>query len=183
MNFKEITKFIKGKENIELVEIYRGYIDDVSMLGNVSGYSQVLLAIRNLVDFTSDGYRVIRCKDITEIVTKDKNSSLAFMDMIYNKEIPSESCPFAERLKSWNCLVEYLISKKIPVTVECSFEDAIDYYVGWIESVNSNIAVMQCFDGSGELFKDKVKINLDFVTAITIGDRYTSFMAKYVNVK
>ena len=183
MNFKEITKFIKGKENKELVELYRGYIDEFSLLGRVAGYSQVLLALKSLVDFSDDGYRVIRCKDITEIVTKDKNSSLAFMDKIYQKEFSFEPCPFTERLKSWNCLVEYLISSKIPVTVECSFEDATDYYVGWMESVSSNIALMQCFDGSGELFKDKVKINLDFVTAITIGDRYTSYMAKYVNVK
>ena len=86
MNFKEITKFIKGKENKEIVEIYRGNIDEFSILGNVAGYSQVLLALRNLVDFLSDGYRVIRCKDITEIITKDKNNSLMFMDMIYKKE-------------------------------------------------------------------------------------------------
>ena len=183
MNFKEITKFIKGKENRELVEIYRGYIDEFSLLGNVVGYSQTLLAIRNLVDFSNDGYKVIRCKDITEIVTKDKNSSLMFMDLIYKKEFSFEPCSFTERLKSWNCLVEYLISNNIPVTVECSFDDATDYYVGWLNSVNSNIAVMQCFDGSGVVFKDKVKINLDFVTAITIGDRYTNYMAKYVNLK
>ena len=183
MNSKEISKFIKGKENKELVEIYRGNIDEISMLGNVVSFSQLLFGFRNLVDFSFDGYKIVRCRDITEIITKDKNSSLNFMDMICKKELSFEPCMFSDRLKSWNCLFEYLINNKLPVTVECSFEDAIDYYVGWVLSINTNIVEMQCFDGSGILFKDKVKVNLDFVTCVTLGDRYTTFMAKYVDVK
>ena len=66
------------------------------------------------------------------------------------------------------------------ITVECNFEDAIDYYVGKVISLNGNLATMKCFDGSGVVFKDNVKINLDFVSMVTIGDRYTTTMAKYI---
>ena len=55
-----------------------------------------------------------------------------------------------------------------------------DYYLGKIVSLTGNLATMQCFDGNGEIFKDKVRVNLDFVSMVTVGDRYTSTMAKYV---
>ena len=182
LDIYEIAKLVRGRENKELVEIFRSNIDELSYIGNVSAFSQQLLVFGNFVDFFFDGYRIIRCKDVTEIATKEKNDALLFMDKICKKEeLKLERCPFADKIKSWSTFFDYLISSKKAITLECSFEDATDYYVGWITQLNSNIATMQCFDGSGIMFKDKVKVNLDFVTAVTVGDRYTSYMSKYVS--
>lgn len=180
MNYNEISKLVRGRENIELVEIYRSNIDELSSLGNVVAISGELLAYRNLVDFSCDGYKIICCKDITDIVVKEKNDALDFMDRIYKNEFTFEKFPFSDKIKSKTVLATHLISSKTPVTVECSFEDAIDYYVGWITDIKSNIITMQCFDGCGIMFKDKVRVNLDFVSAVTVGDRYTEYMSKYV---
>lgn len=184
MNYKEISKAVANKLNIdELTEILRGGIDDISMLINVLSVSQELLYCQSVVDFSVVGYKIVRNKDITDITTCDKNDSLAFLNMIYNKEglFPKQNMMID--IKSWNSTITALITKKIPVTVECAFDDAIDYYVGWIKSLSNNIATMQCFDGSGVMFKDEVKVNINFISQITFGDDYTCLMSKYARNK
>lgn len=180
MTFKEINKALASKIKInELVEVFRSEIDELSSLGNVVMLSQELLTFQNITDFCVDGYRIIRLKDITDISTCDKNDTLSFMNMIYKKErLFPETQTFIDA-KSWNAVFKSLSLSMTPVTVECAFDDAIDYYFGWIKTVDDNVAVLQCFDGSGQIFKDEVKVNLNFVTQLMFGNKYIELMAKY----
>ena len=181
MTFKEINKALANKlKDDELVEIFRSEIDEISSLGNVIALSQELLSFQNITDFCVDGYRIVRLKDITDISTCEKNDTLSFMNMIYKKEcLFPKSHSFVEA-KSWNGVFKSLSLSKTAVTVECAFDDAIDYYFGWIKAVNDNVATMQCFDGSGKRFKDEEKVNLNFVTQLMYGNKYIDLMAKYV---
>lgn len=180
MNYSEINKLISNKiKNNELIEIFRNEIDEISMLGNAVALSSALLCIDNFVDFKFDGVKIIRNKDISEIVICDNNPSLAFMNSVCKKEkLFPEKYPNFD-LKNWNGVFSKIYTDKIPVSVECAFEDAIDYYFGHVTGINSNLITMQCFDGGGKRFKDAVKVNLNFVSAVTIGDTYTTLMAKY----
>lgn len=181
MTFKEINKALASKiKSDELVEIFRSEIDEVSSLGNVVMLSQELLCFQNITDFCVDGYRIVCLKDITDISTCEKNDTLSFMNMIYKKERLFPESQAVIDAKSWNGVFKSLSLSKTAVTVECAFDDAIDYYFGWIKSVNDNVVTMQCFDGSGNRFKDEVKVNLNFVTQLMFGNKYIELMAKYV---
>lgn len=181
MNYNELNRLVNSKINSkELVEIFRYDIDDVSALGQIAALSKDLLCYRAAVDFSFDGYKIIRNKDVSEVILCDKNDNMKFISSIYRKENIFSALSFNYPIKSWNSLFEELINSKIAMSIECAFDDAIDYYFGWVIGIDNNIATLKCFDGSGYLFKDETKINLNFVSAVSIGDRYTEYMCKYV---
>lgn len=179
MTAKEIQKAIKNQNN-KIIELVRYDIDEISMLLSPVYQGAELFCAKLISDFQADGFKFIRSKFITEIITAEKNETLSFYNHICQKEglLKMDQC-------SYNCdtfrkLFEELSKSGEAVTVECNFEDAIDYYFGKVTDLTGNLATMQCFDGAGVIFKDKVRVNLDFVSMVTIGDRYTSTMAKYV---
>ncbi len=181
MTYKEITKALPDAlKKDELNEIFRGEIDEVSILGNVLDISPELLRLESINDFTSNGYRILRIKDITEVSGCDTNDALCFMNSICRKEnVFSSEKPHID-IKSWSSVFEFLQKSQLPVTVECAFDDAIDYYVGWVTSLNGSIASMKCYDGSGVMFEDEMKINLSFVSQVMVYEKYTTLTAKYV---
>jgi len=179
MTSKEIQKSIKN-QNKKLIEVFRSEVDELSTLLIPVYQSPEFLCAKYASDFSCDGYRYIRSKFITDIVTSEQNETLAFFNYIYQKENLVNSVDAPYNSDTFQKLFAELAKTGESVTVECNFEDAIDYYVGKVVSLNGNLATMKCFDGSGVVFKDNVKINLDFVSMVTIGDRYTSTMAKYI---
>lgn len=182
MNYKEILNVIGKKNNKnELVEVYRESIDEYSTLMNIIKISDKLILGQYASDFFVNGYRVFRNSDITKIDTCEKNESLKFNNMIYNKKNLFEKTDFDIDIKDFKSIFLYLKNNSEPATIECDFEDAIDYYVGKILTIEKNIATVKCFDGSGALFKENVKINLSYVSSLTFGDRYTKYMSEFVN--
>lgn len=179
MTAKEIQKNIKN-QNQKIIEVFRSEVDELSTLLIPVYQSQEFLCAKYAADFACDGFRYIRSKFITDIVTGEQNETLAFFNTIYKKEniIDSSDAPY--KSETFQKLFSELAKTGESVTVECNFEDAIDYYVGKVVSVTGNLATMKCFDGSGVVFKDNVKVNLEFVSMVTVGDRYTSIMSKYV---
>ena len=179
MTSKEIQKIIKNQNN-KIIELVRAEVDEMSILLSPEYLGAELLCAKHVSDFVIDGYKFIRSKFITDIINGDKNETLSFFNFIYSKENLADYPQCAHRADTFRMLFEELAKSGEAVTVECNFEDAIDYYVGKVVNLTGNLATMQCFDGSGVLFKDKVRVNLDFVSMVTVGDRYTSIMAKYV---
>lgn len=180
MTSKEITKITNGQKN-KIIELVRAEVDEMSMLGTLKFCGAELCCVQNAYDFMFDGFKYIRSKYISDILTCEKNETLGFYSSIYSKEklFDGADCPY--KPDTFRKLFEELAKSGEAVTVECNFEEAIDYYLGRVVSLTGNLATMQCFDGNGEIFKDKVRVNLDFVSMVTVGDRYTSTMAKYVN--
>lgn len=180
MNSKEIQKIIKNQNN-KIVEVNRSEIDEFSMLLIPEALGGEILCAAYTSDFSIDGFKFIRTKYITDITTCENNETIGFFNKIYSKEklLDYPGCKYSA--DTFRKLFDSLALSGEAVTVECNFEDAIDYYVGRVVSLAGNLATMQCFDGSGIVFKDNVKVNLDFVSMVTVGDRYTSTMAKYVN--
>lgn len=179
MTAKEIQKIIKNQNN-KIIEAVRSEVDEMSMLLSPVYQGAELLCAKFVSDFAIDGYRFIRSKYISEIITGEKNETLSFFNRIYIKENLADypACPYTS--DTFRKLFEELAKSGEAVTVECNFDEAIDYYFGKVTELTGNLATMQCFDGSGVLFKDKVRVNLDFVSMVTIGDRYTQTMAKYI---
>lgn len=180
LNYNELNRLVNSKINKkELAEIFRHEIDEVSALAQIICLSKELMCYRVVADFSFNGYKVIRNKDISEVVLCDKNDNMNFINSIFVKENLFPEDVFSYSVKSWNELFKKLNSTHTAICVECSFDDAIDYYIGWISDIHDNIAIMKCFDGSGYLFKDDIKVNMNFVSAVMIGDRYTEYMSKY----
>lgn len=179
MNSKEIQKSLNGQKN-KIIELVRAEVDELSMLLSPLFSGAELLCAKNVYDFSVDGTKYIRLKFVTDIITADKNESLAFYNKIYKREnlLNDLSAPY--RAENFRDLFDELVKSGEAVTVECNLEDAIDYYVGRVVSLNGNLATMECFDGGGVIFNEKIKVNLDFVSMVTVGDRYTATMAKYV---
>lgn len=181
MTLGEIKRVISSKiKEREIVEIFRHEIDEYSTLAYVTAFTDKLLCFQNVNDFTVDGYKVVRTKDITDICVCDSNDNLKFINMILKKEnlILRSSINFD--FKSWESFLNCMKETNTPITLECSFEDAFDYYFGWVTKVDSKFAYMKCYDGYGMIFKDEVKVNLDFVSQVAFGDRYTTLTSKYV---
>ncbi len=182
MTYKEITNALSSLVNSdELTEIFRGEIDEVSLLGNVISVSPELVCLESINDFTSNGYRIIKIKDITDVSLAQKNASLLFMNNICKKENVFSGIKPDIDIKSWSSVFTFLKASNLPVTVECAFDDAIDYYFGWVTSLDGSIATIKCFDGSGVMFEDDMKINLKFVSQVMVYERYTTLTAKYIN--
>ena len=180
MNYKEVSKIVNTKINRnELVEIFRYDIDEMSVLAQVCSLSQDLMCCRFASDFSFDGYKIFRNKDISEIVLCDKNENMNFISSVFRREKLFINEEFEFNTKSWQALLKDLMQAKKAISIECSFEDAIDYYVGWITKIENNIITVRCIDGSGYIFKDEIKVNSDFISAISVNDRYTEYMAKY----
>ncbi len=179
MTSKEIQKAINGHKG-KIAELFRAQVDELSMLVSPIYCTAELLCVKNAYDFCIDGVKYIRSKLVTDIITGENNETLSFFSDIYSGEklLPSMDVPY--KADNFRTLFDELAKSGEAVTVECNFEDAIDYYVGRVVSLSGNLAAMQCFDGGGVVFKDKIKVNLDFVSMVTVGDRYTSTMAKYV---
>lgn len=179
MTSKEVKNNIKNQNN-KVIELVRAQIDEFSMLLIPQYTGSELLCAKFASDFMTDGYKFIKTKFVTDIITCEKNETLAFYNRIYSNENLLNGPQSPINADTFQELFKLLASSGEAVTVECNFEDAIDYYVGKVVSLNGNIATMQCFDGNGVLFKDNVRVNLDFVSMVTVGDRYTTTMAKYV---
>ena len=179
MTSKEIQKNIKNQSH-KIIEIFRSEVDELSTLVIPVYHSQEFLCAKYASDFSCDGYRYIKSKFITDIVTGEQNETLAFFSSIYKKENSIGSLEAPYNTETFQKLFNLLASSGECVTVECNFEDAIDYYVGKVVSVAGNLATMKCFDGSGVVFKDNVKVNIEFVSMVTVGDKYTTTMAKYI---
>ncbi len=180
MNLKEIQKNINGQKN-KIIELVRSEVDELSMLLSPMYAGTELLCAKNTYDFFADGTKYIRLKFITDIITDDKNETLGFFNTIYAGENLLNDLKIPYKADTFRELFSELAKSGKAVTVECNLEDAIDYYVGRVVSLNGNLAVMECFDGGGVVFKDKVKVNLDFVSMVTVDDRYTNTMSKYIN--
>lgn len=181
MTSKEIQKSIKN-QNKKIIELFRGEVDELSTLLIPVYQSPEFLCAKYAADFITDGYRYIKTKFITDIVTGEQNETLAFFNNIYQKENSIGSLDAPYKSETFQKLFADLAKSGEAVTVECNFEDAIDYYVGKVVSLTGNLATMKCFDGSGVVFNDSVKINLNFVSMVTVGDRYTTTMAKYIKL-
>ncbi len=181
MTSNEIQKNLKNQFG-KIVELTRAEVDELSMLVVPKYINGEFLCAELTNDFSTDGYRFIKNKYITEIFTSDNNETLAFYNRIYKSEklISSDKCPY--NADNFRTLFDFFVKQAVPVCVECNFEDAIDYYFGRITDIKGNIATMKCFDGGGIVFKDEVKINIDFVSMISAGDRYTGIMSKYVSL-
>ena len=170
MTAKDIQKAIKNQKN-NLLELVRYEIDEMSMLLSPVYQGAELFCAKLVSDFAADGFKFIRSKFITEIITAEKNETLSFYNHICQKENFLKETQCTYNCDTFRKLFEELVKSGEAVTVECNFEDAIDYYVGKVVDLTGNLATMQCFDGAGVLFKDKVRVNLDFVSMVNIGDR------------
>lgn len=179
MTAKEIQKAVKNQNN-KIIELVRNEIDEISMLLSPVYQGAELFCAKLVSDFQSDGYKFIRSKFISEIITAENNETLSFYNHICQNENLLNETKCSYNCDTFRKLFEELSKSGEAVTVECNFEDAIDYYVGKVVNLTGNLATMQCFDGAGVLFKDKVRVNLDFVSMVTLGDRYTKTMAKYI---
>lgn len=181
MTSNEIQKNLKNQSG-KVIELARAEVDELSMLVVPEYMSGEFLCAVLTNDFCADGYRFIKNKFITDIYTSDNNETLAFYNKIYKSEglISKDKCPY--KADNFRMLFDVFLKVCEPICVECTFDDAIDYYFGKVTDVRGNIATMRCFDGSGVKFKDEVKINIDFVSMISAGDRYTALMSKYVNI-
>ena len=85
MNSKEIQKNINGQKN-KIIELVRAEVDELSMLIVPMYQGAELLCAKNAYDFTIDGFKFIRSKYVTDIITSDKNDTLSFLTDIYRKE-------------------------------------------------------------------------------------------------
>jgi len=180
MTSNEIQKIIKNHNN-KIIELFRKEIDEYSMLLIPKYHNSEFLCAKFATDFMIDGYKFIRNKYITDIVTATDNKTLEFYNKIYFNEGLLNSEEFNYNEENFYNLFKNLIISQETITVECNFDDVIDYYVGKVEDISGKIIIMKCFDGDGVVFKDKVKVNLDYVSMVTIRDRYTSIMSKYID--
>ncbi len=181
MTSNEIQKNLKNQFS-KVVELVRAEVDELSMLVVPKLLNGEFLCGELTNDFSADGYRFIKNKYVSEIFTADNNETLAFYNKIYKFEklIDGGKCPY--NADNFRALFDLFVKNASVICVECNFDDAIDYYFGRVTDVKGNIATMKCFDGGGVVFKDEVKLNIDFVSMVSVGDRYTSVMSKYVNL-
>ena len=78
MTAKEIQKIIKNQNN-KIIEAVRSEVDEMSMLLSPVYQGAELLCAKFVSDFAIDGYRFIRSKYISEIITGEKMKLFRFL--------------------------------------------------------------------------------------------------------
>lgn len=161
-----------------LVKIYRGNIEEYFLLGYPLRYNENIILLHYAYDIMLDGYKIIRAKDITDF--DNKSEDMKFLNYIYKSEsiVPFFPKGF-ENVENLKDALNVLKEKEIVCVVEREIKEEF-FEIGKITNISEDTISLQCFDSKCEVYENKKVINIEDITNISFGGRYSEIMGKYV---
>ena len=154
--------------------------DEMSLGGFILQQSDNFLLIQVEEEFFLNGYAIIRTEDIDEIICEDGENML---QQILEKEgVIEESygIDYELKMKSWKTIFKHLQELDIHAIVECEDLDEPLFVIGPIEKIGKEKLQIRYYSPSAILEKETTKINMDDITMVKFGDRYSTIYRKYL---
>ena len=174
----EIQNYINEKL---FVKILRFVADDETSLGGfVLQQSEGFLLLQVEEEFLLNGYAIVRTEDIDEIICEDGQHKL--QEILEKEGITEKSYGINHELKmkSWKSIFKHLQELDIHVIVECEDLDEPLFVIGPIEKIGKEKLQIRYYSPSAILEKETTKINMDDITMVKFGDRYSTIYRKYL---
>lgn len=181
MNKSNKIEIIKQNiEDLHEIQIRRTKIgvDNLNVIPLAIGQKLVLL--QNLYDFDTDGYIIIRIKDITDVrITKSQK----FSQVILKEEgiLDKIRKPSISSLDHWENALMELFRMEANVIIECESKETDEFYIGKITYVDKKSLLLLYFNGAGEWDDEPTEILLKNITSVGFDSRYINIISKYLN--
>jgi hypothetical protein len=177
--FRMQEKLFKAQSKRQMVRIERAALLDKYDHGFVLAVSPELVLIRNAVDFTIDGYSVIRISDITSYRSGRYER---FIEKIYREEgwmgeIGESPSVDITNLRS---LLHSLMGSGKNIIVECERPGDDAFYIGKPVGVTKAGVSMRCFDALGQWDSSSQQIVYDQITKVRFEEKYINIYTKYL---
>ncbi|WP_027420559.1 hypothetical protein [Crocinitomix catalasitica] len=179
------NRLTKLKKKQQFVKIYISDADDVAIThfsGIVLDHNKDFVMMLDFHDFRSDGYVVIRKKDIYEI-KRTKNEK--FLQEIMEKEgILKESFKHLKTisLSTMERMFKQLKEKGLPIIIERRYKDEDIFQIGPIDSIEKKVVRIRYFNARGEYDHKPVRSNFKTITFFRVGDLYSELSHKYARI-
>lgn len=174
----EIQNYINEKLFVKVLRFVAD--DEMSLSGFILQQSDGFLLIQVEEEFLLNGYAIIRTEDIDEIICEDGENML--QKILEAEGIVQKSYGIAQELKmkSWKTIFRHLQELDFHVIVECEDLDEPVFIIGPIEKIGKEKLHIRYYSPSAILEKEATKIDLDEITLIKFGDRYSTVYRKYL---
>jgi hypothetical protein len=132
-------------------------------------------------DYNVDGYKILRIKDLTDV---RYNATDHFFEEILIKEglVVDEQQLVVNKLDHWIDTFFELktIDKNIIIELEDYDGDGLSFFIGKIIKVDNDSIYFHNFNSIGEWDEEPVKIFYKDISLVSIDDRYSRIISKYV---
>lgn len=178
-NRNEIAKLQQCLKRKAMCAVERAYIDVNSMYGFLVGMSGELAVLSFVYDFMPDGYKIIRTRDVTDVMCTDAEQ---FFEAIVLKENEGFTpVPAEYAIDNMAVLCKDLMERGAYVTVELEGFEENFLYIGKIVEVTQKALSLRIFDALGVWEKEAVCVPLEDVTCISVGNRYVNILSRYLS--
>ncbi|MBQ4160013.1 MAG: hypothetical protein IJD83_03690 [Clostridia bacterium] len=162
----------------KLCAVNRDMIDYLSIYGYPVALTENLVALRFVYDFATDGIKIVRAQDITEVFCGEAE---VFNDKIVKAENAALDLYLPQlNLESMKTLCTDLqVSGKLAAIACEGYEESL-FYVGKVVSAGDKYAEVLCFDGLGVWDKKPVRIEYKKITCISLETHYVETISKYL---
>jgi hypothetical protein len=163
------------------IQINRDKIDDDSLSCIPLSIGKTLLFIKFYNDFSFDGYKILRIKDLTDV---RYNATDQFFEEILIKEglIVDEHQFVVNKLDHWKDTFLELktIDKNIIIELEDYNGHGLSFFIGKIIEIDNDSIYFHNFNSIGEWDENPVKILYKDISLVSFDDRYSRIISKYV---
>ena len=181
-NIKEynltLKKYIDRKAYVQIFRTVCGEEENLS--GFILGMSKRLLLLQLNNEFMLDGYAVIRLDDFDSIRHSSyertkrkifKEEGLLSTGYGFDRHLP---------LTSWTGVLKALKRYDLHIVVENINKDILDFWIGPIKRVSEKSVSIHNYNPDGELDDKPTAIQLETISVLKFGDRYSTIFRKYL---
>ncbi len=172
-----LQRYVRNKSFVKISQTIGETENDVS--GFLIDISDDFLLIQNTLDFSLDGYVIIRQDDFDSIRHSDYERTQGkiyraegIIKKQYGLDVPIS-------LLSWPEIFKSLKAADIHVIVENDNKDELEFWIGPVIKVNKNSVCIYNYDPNGK-FDLKKTIKYDTIRIVRFGDRYSTTFRKYL---
>ena len=174
-NVEIISKIDNCINSMSQCTIERRNFDDYNMYCIPIKRSKNLLMVHYIYDFSFDGFKIVRLKDITSVNHSDIEN---FHEMIYKKEKIFPPYPPKLCLLSYEDVFNFFINKNIEV--ECEDLSVNTFDIGKVMRVSESYLELHRFDSLGVWDEKNKIVSFSDISCVTWGNRYLNILSKYV---
>ena len=178
MNKRNVKELInEAASNLIIADVHMAYNEKYYTLMPLRASNQLFLAT-NLYDFSFDGFRISRFRDVKKVRIKygKYDEIIQKEGLLNNLHIPDIN------LENWQTVFEDIndIGENIIVEYETAEGKNDNFTIGKIERVYKRCLYMYHFDADGIWELNPYRIPYVEVTSVTFSSQYINVFSKYI---
>lgn len=160
--------------------VARDAVTERRIRGFVLAMSDELVLMQEIYDFASDGYVIVRLRDVTGV--RDGDYERFDARVLAGEGIRAAPPSTAIHLASWRTVFESLSGGAWPLAVVEDETDAeVALWAGRVLAAGETSVAFHYVSPVGAWEAEPEEIEYDDVTRVCFGDRYTTVLARYTD--